>query len=176
VDVRLIAATNRNLRVEVKRQNFREDLYFRIAAAHVHVPPLRERIADLPLLVAHFLEACNPPRTLADLPAHVLRTFETYEWPGNVRELQHAVQRLLVTPERALDALAVAPPVDVESATRIKPELPPLRVARGIAADDFERSYLAALLDKTSGNVTRAAAIAQVSRQMIQKLRRKHGL
>ena len=179
VDVRLIAASNRNLIAEVERGTFREDVYFRVATTHVFVPPLRDRLDDLPLLVSHFLARANPPRRLEDIPAHVWDMFRTYRWPGNVRELQNAVQRLLVTPERALSGhgqrSSVAPSASTPSTPPPAAKLEPLRIARREAADDFERAYLEQLLARTDGNVTRSAAIAEVSRQMIQKLLRKHG-
>ena len=176
VDVRLIAATNRNTAVEVTRGNFREDLYFRVAAAHVHVPPLRDRMEDLPLLVEHFLSMANPPRYLTDVPPQVWEMFLAHRWPGNVRELKNAVQRFLVTPERPLHLShdETTPIASVHNASQA-PFLA-LRVARRQASDSFERTYLESLLARAESNVTRAAAIAEVSRQMIQKLMRKHGL
>jgi transcriptional regulator with GAF, ATPase, and Fis domain len=178
VNVRLIAATNRNTAAEVQRGNFREDLYFRVSAAHVVVPPLRDRMADLRMLVEHFLSRETPPRTIDDVPANVWDMFHAHKWPGNVRELRNAVQRLLITPERALrnvDTGAVrVPPAAVHAA--MNEEVVPLRIARRDAGDAFERAYLERVLKRTGGNVTRAAAIAEVSRQMVQKLMRKHGL
>jgi transcriptional regulator with GAF, ATPase, and Fis domain len=177
VDVRLIAATNRNLQAEVALGNFREDLYFRLAAAHVQVPPLRDRMDDLPLLAEHFLARVTPPRGLADVPPAVWEMFKAHRWPGNVRELSNAVQRLLVTPERALSPLSSnSPSPSSPPPPSSEAPLQPLRVARREAGDGFERTYLEALLAKTGGNVTRAAAIAEVSRQMVQKLMRKHGI
>jgi transcriptional regulator with GAF, ATPase, and Fis domain len=176
VDVRLVAATNRNLMAEVERGGFREDVYFRVAATHVYVPPLRDRLDDLPMLVRHFLERSVPPHTVEEVPDHVWEMFRSYRWPGNVRELQNAVQRMLITPERTLtghtpraaplSTLPVLAPAKLE----------PLRIARREAADEFERNYLERALANTDGNVTRAAAIAEISRQMIQKLMRKHAL
>ena len=177
VDVRLIAATNRNLAAEVQRGNFREDLYFRLAAAHVRVPPLRDRMEDLPLLVEHFLTRTKPRRNVADIPPQVWTMFNTHRWPGNVRELWNAVQRFSVTPERVLSdelsgsALRDSRPLALDPAT-----LQALPVARREASETFERSYLEALLARTDGNVQRAAAVAEVSRQMVQKLLRKHGM
>ena len=177
VDVRLIAASNRNLIAEVERGNFREDVYFRVATTHVFVPPLRDRLDDLPVLVGYFLSRANPPRTLEDIPAHVWDMFRTYRWPGNVRELQNAVQRLLITPDRALGGhgRSVPPAGASPIAVAAPAKLEPLRIARREAADEFERNYLEQLLARTDGNVTRSAAIAEVSRQMVQKLLRKHG-
>ena len=174
VDIRLISATNRNLRAEVKRQTFREDLYFRVAGARVYIPPVRERMDDLPILIEHFLAASEPPRSLRDVPEQLWDAFRAYRWPGNVRELRNAVQRMLITPDRVFEpepsSFAPPPPPLAEA------DLPPLRVARREAVDSFELRYLKALLAKAQGNVTRAAAQAQVSRQAIHLLMTKHGL
>lgn len=176
VDVRLICATNRNLRSEVARGAFREDLYFRVAGARVYVPPLRERMGDLPRLVGSFLAACHPPRTLNAVPEHVWDMLRSYRWPGNVRELRNAVQRILVTPDRILElndgpdvGASQRPPAPTDEVT-------PLRVARREAADEFEREYVQNLLLRADGNITRAAALADVSRQVIHTLITKHGL
>jgi len=174
VDVRVLGATNRKLAAEVAAGNFRQDLYFRLAGAQVLVPPLRDRKQDLPMLVEHFLSRSVPPRALSEIAAPIWEMFMAHRWPGNVRELRNAVDRWVVTPERALGALEL----EASAAGPAKPEidLTPLRIARRDASDDFERRYLRALLARTKGNVTRAAAIAEVSRQMIQKLLRKQGL
>jgi transcriptional regulator with GAF, ATPase, and Fis domain len=171
VDVRLLCATNRNLRTEVKRQTFREDLYFRVACARVHIPPLRERMADLPILIEHFLAASDPARTLRDVPDQLWDAFRSHRWPGNVRELRSAIQRMLVTPDRVFEPepSSFAPPPGAQ-------DLAPLRIARREAVDGFEQRYLAAILAKSGGNVTRAAALAEVSRQAIHLLMTKHGL
>jgi transcriptional regulator with PAS, ATPase and Fis domain len=176
VDVRILAATNRNLLAEVRQGNFRDDLYFRIAATRVTVPPLRDRLDDLELLVGHFLSLERPPRSVDQVPAEVWEMFLAYRWPGNVRELRNAVQRLLVIPERALLALQDFAPPSGSPAPRRDAEMVPLRVARRDAVDLFEREYMQALLAQAGGNVVRAAAVAEVSRQMLQKLMRKHDL
>jgi transcriptional regulator with GAF, ATPase, and Fis domain len=176
IDIRLIAATNRNLRAEVQRGAFREDLYFRVAGAHVVVPPLRERLDDLELLVARFLAEAAPGLTLDDVPAEAWETFRRHSWPGNVRELKSAVQRMLVTPERTLDASAHAPEPEpaLDEPAPSSIELRALPVARREAIERFEREYLRVLLRKAGGSVTVAAALAQVSRQAIHKLLAKH--
>jgi transcriptional regulator with PAS, ATPase and Fis domain len=178
VNVRLIAATNRNLAAEVQHGNFREDLYFRVAATHVYLPPVRDRMEDLQMLIEHFLARAQPPRSLADVPPPVWDMFRAHRWPGNVRELNNAVQRLLVTPERALrpSTPSEPPKSSISGLTPAAAAIVPLRIARREAGESFEKAYLEALLARTSGNVTRAAAIAEVSRQMIQKMMKKHGL
>jgi two-component system nitrogen regulation response regulator NtrX len=133
---------------------------------------------DLQMLVEHFLARVQPPRSLADVPPPVWDMFRAHRWPGNVRELNNAVQRLLVTPERALrpSAPSEAPKSSISGLTPAAGSIVPLRIARREAGESFEKVYLEALLARTSGNVTRAAAIAEVSRQMIQKMMKKHGL
>jgi DNA-binding NtrC family response regulator len=188
VDTRVLSATNRNLLSEVQRGNFRQDLYYRIAAAKVSVPPLRERVEDIPCLVEHFLSLDGHPLSAQPVPPAVWEMFAAHRWPGNVRELRNAVQRLVVAPELSLSMLGArgesggegsAPATEPATLSASQPSSTvhePLRVARRNAGDAFERDYLRALLQRTDGNVTRAAAIAEVSRQMIQKLMRKHGL
>ncbi len=177
VDVRIIAATNRNLRAEVEKGSFRQDLYFRLAQGHVLVPPLRDRMEDLEMLVEHFLAMERPPKRLSDVPPDVWEMFRAHRWPGNVRELRNAVRRLTIMPERPL-----ATGVVTETGSKAAPKwvdgdsVMPLRLARRQAGDDFEQEYLNQVLARTEGNITRAAAVAEVSRQMMQKLMRKHGM
>jgi two-component system, NtrC family, response regulator GlrR len=175
VDVRIIAATNRNLRAEVAQGRFREDLYYRLAATQVWVPPLRDRLEDLEQLVEHFLSLERPPRSLEQVPADVWEMFRAHHWPGNVRELRNAVQRWAITPDRPLAHTGDRAGPAVEDETSASAELP-LRLARRQASDRFERDYLRAVLARAHGNVTHAAGLAEISRQMMQKLMRKHGL
>jgi DNA-binding NtrC family response regulator len=116
-----------------------------------------------------------------DVPQHVWDMFKKYRWPGNVRELRNAVRRVLVQPERPLDTdsipdMAAAAAVAVSVAAGAGGQIEPLRVARRNAADAFEKRYVEHVLGRSDGNVTRAAAIAEVSRQVIHKLMTKHGL
>jgi transcriptional regulator with GAF, ATPase, and Fis domain len=176
IDVRVIAATNRNLATEVSNRAFREDLYFRLAATRAFVPPLRERMSDLPLLVEHFLSLEHPPRTSDEIGAEVWQMLSAHRWPGNVRELRNAVRRLLVTPGRAIDSVPYTPSSEPISPSAPAPVITPLRLARRDASDAFERNYVHAVLAKTGNNISRAASLAEVSRQMLQKLMRKHSM
>jgi transcriptional regulator with PAS, ATPase and Fis domain len=171
-DARIIAATNRQLRAEVALDRFRQDLYFRLAAAQVTVPALRERMDDLPLLVERFLSLERPPRSAHDLSPELWNLLRAHRWPGNVRELRNVVQRFLVTPDRALRDLTVPGPAGAASSAT---ELLPLRIARREINDAFERDYIALALKLAGNNVTHAAALAEVSRQNLQKLLKKHG-
>jgi two-component system response regulator GlrR len=174
IDVRLVAATNRNLAAEVQRGTFREDLYFRIACTHVLVPALRARMDDLPLLVEHFLSRHQPPTSVDSIPAQVWQLFRSHRWPGNVRELKNAVQRLLVTPDRPFAEWPVASAPSSEQPAR--EHVISLREARQEAIDAFEKGYLKFVLERAQGNVTRAAASVEISRQMFHKLLRKHAI
>lgn len=172
IDVRLVSATHRKLTHEIQAGRFRQDLYFRLAAAHVKVPPLRERLDDLPLLVDHLLQQMHSSLSHESLPEATWQMLLTHRWPGNVRELKNVLQRFLITPERSLPLSGdSAPPPPSPSPV----QLLPLREARRQASDAFEREYLKQLLAQTGGNVSRAASLAEVSRQMIQKLMRQHG-
>lgn len=171
VDVRLVSATNRHLSEEVRLGRFRQDLFYRVATTQVRLPPLRDRVDDIPLLLDHFLRLQGS--SIRTVPEHILDLFRAHRWPGNVRELQNAAMRLLVTPDRAIPMDGASQ--DPETIKPVSPEaVQPLRIARRSASEAFERGYLEALLTTTDGNISRAAAVAEVSRQMIQKLMRKY--
>jgi transcriptional regulator with GAF, ATPase, and Fis domain len=180
VNVRIVAATNRNLNSEVERGAFRQDLFFRVVGAQLSVPPLRDRIEDLPLLVEHFLSQEDPPRSISVVPPVVWEMFRAYNWPGNVRELRNAVRRLLVTPERALGPVSTPAPrtAPSEGAAPLLGArgLLPMPIARREVNEAFEKAYVEAALERAQGSVTRAAAAAEVSRQFFTKLVHKHGL
>jgi DNA-binding NtrC family response regulator len=173
VDVRIIAATNRNLRAELKRGAFRQDLYYRLAQAHVFVPPLRERAGDIELLCRHFLASDGAAGAPAEMPHDVLAMFLRHRWPGNVRELRNAVRRFCISPERAL---LTGVSRDDELAGFDGDVLPPLAHARREHADAFEREYVTRALELAGRNVPRAAELAGISRQMMLRLAHKHGL
>jgi len=116
-DARIVAATHRNLGSRAKDGTFRADLYFRLSVVEIHVPALRERKDDIPLLVERFLSARRPPVTLADLPPNALSLLQAHDWPGNVRELRNTVSRLLLFPEMMGDVLTPRPP-SVEEANK----------------------------------------------------------
>jgi DNA-binding NtrC family response regulator len=172
VAVRVIAATNRDLRVEVNGRRFRADLYYRLAVLEIRLPPLRERAGDIPVLVEHLLGELGASRE-ASAP---LRTAETTErlarhpWPGNVRELRNYLERAL--------ALETAPPIAPGPA----PDAPavdltrPLREAREAWTRPHERAYVAGLLEREGGNVAAAARAAGVDRMTFYKLLSKHGI
>jgi transcriptional regulator with PAS, ATPase and Fis domain len=137
------------------------------------MPPLRDRIDDIRLLVAHFFAIEHPSLQIDDVPSTVWDLFRSYHWPGNVRELRNAVVRLAISPDHPLTTTHRRP--DELSSGGDEP-LQPLRLARREASDRFERDYLKRVLELAGGNVTKAAEQASVSRQMLQKLMRKHAV
>ncbi|MFO0687000.1 MAG: sigma 54-interacting transcriptional regulator [Sandaracinus sp.] len=173
-DVRLVAATNRDLGGEVNRGAFRADLYYRLAVVHVRVPALRERgPGDVDRLVEHFFSLL-PPHERAPLPEAFLAWARARSWPGNVRELESAVSRaaLLGAWEEP------GPPTDAHVDTRgaeIDLDVP-FRVAKQRMIDAFERRYLVALFDAHDGNVSAAARAAGLDRMSVYKAMARLGL
>ncbi len=184
VNVRLIAATRRDLDRMVQLGRFRDDLFHRLAVARIELPPLREREGDIELLARKFWADCggDPER----IPADLLREWEDYNWPGNVRELKNAVARRL-----ALGDLAVTPQApmhaEVEAARTTAQGLAaggdpiaavlaldlPLGETRQRIVDELERRYVQHVLAQHNGNVTRAAAAAGVARRYFHRLKAK---
>ena len=164
IDVRIIAATHRRLDRLVAGGQFRADLYYRLAVIKVHVPALRDRAEDILPLARRFLAelkpSLDPSALLSDTVSSAL---VAHPWPGNVRELRNVVQRLVLVGELATDVRAPMAPPEYEAARRQ-------------ALDDFERDYCRAILAHAGGNVSRAAAAAGLSRQMLHRLLRKHDL
>jgi DNA-binding NtrC family response regulator len=172
-DVRVVAATHRNLAEEVQEGRFRKDLYYRLAVARVRIPPLRERPEDLPLLARTFAAELG-----ALLEPELIAVLSSYEWPGNVRELRNLIARQAAQPssaaqllrEQSAATLAIADPLFAGV------ELRPLHEARTQAGDLFERRYLLEALARAEDNVSRAAELAGVSRQLFTRLLAKHNL
>ncbi|MBK7860649.1 MAG: sigma 54-dependent Fis family transcriptional regulator [Archangiaceae bacterium] len=170
VDVRIVAATHRDLRAEVAAGRFREDLYFRLAVVPVRVPPLRERLADLPALIERFAGA-----DLA-LTAEVSTLFEGYRWPGNVRELRNVVERALAGSSlEAPVAERVAPAGAAASSSEGALDLP-FKEAKRQLTDTFTRAYLENLLARCEGNVSKMARTAGVARHYLRELLQRYGL
>jgi two-component system, NtrC family, response regulator AtoC len=175
-DVRLIAATNRDLEASMRAHQFREDLYYRLNVIEIRIPPLRERRDEIPLLVDHFLRKFNVQygRTV-DVPAETLRAFLEYQWPGNIRELENAVKRIVV--------LGSARPVHVEILSNLNhssrpvprpgvvaldarpsPDTPiSLKDIARQAAREAERVAIKEVLDRVHWNRAKAARLLQIS-------------
>jgi DNA-binding NtrC family response regulator len=176
VDVRVIAATNRDLRDEVARRMFREDLFYRLAVIRVHLPSLRERGRDIDLLAQHFMEQFAPERHLAIPPAELQR-LRSYRWPGNVRELRNVIERACVLSKG--DSLHIEDALGDE----IHAPLPagfrmglPFKEAKGQLVEQFEREYVIDLMKRHRMNLSAAAREAQIDRKHLRELLRKYGL
>ncbi|MGC4114026.1 MAG: sigma 54-dependent Fis family transcriptional regulator [Myxococcales bacterium] len=173
-DVRVIAATNRDLVEEVRAGRFREDLYHRLGVVKVTLPPLRARREDVPLLVERILESMGRE---AQLGPGTLQLLQGYEWPGNVRELRNVVERAvsLGGPEGEVPAELLA----LQTAAP-KSDLPisdlPFKEAKERLVGSFERDYLVHLLERCGGNVSKAARHAGIDRVYLHRLLKKHGI
>jgi DNA-binding NtrC family response regulator len=173
-DVRVLSATNRELSRQVNDGAFREDLYYRLAVVELALPPLRNRAEDIPLLAAHFCERFGAAPDA--LPANIAQSLTTRSWPGNVRELRNFVERSLSLGWPALRTGSVPPPNASLGGDPIVPSGLPLREARVAWAERFESAYVRALLERTAGNVTRAAELAGVNRRTFQRLMSASGV
>ena len=174
VDVRVIAATNRDLRAEVNEDRFRADLYYRLAVVTVRLPPLRERPGDLPDLARALLVHLGADAAAIDrlLDEDLLAALRRGTWAGNVRELRNYLERCLVF-DRALP-LAPALATPVATADPTDPDVP-YAIARRAALDRFERDYVHALMARHGGKVQQAANAAGLGRVQLWRLCKKHG-
>jgi DNA-binding NtrC family response regulator len=176
VDVRVVAATNRDLREEVAKKAFREDLYYRLAVIKVHLPPMRERGHDINLLVDHFIRAFSAGRKLTITPEDMQR-LKAYSWPGNVRELRNVIERACVLSKG--DSLNLDDVLGGEGAAQpslgIRTDLP-FKEAKGQLVELFEREYIVDLMKRHKMNLSAAAREAQIDRKHLRELIRKYGL
>ena len=171
IDVRVVAATNRNLRAEVNNGQFRSDLYYRLAVIELDIAPLRERVGDIGPLAERILASldASPEQIATLLEPDLVARLENGAWPGNVRELRNYLERCLV-----LDEVAPVPDVGASTDRADHTELP-FAVAKKRAARDFERRYLTALLDRHD-KVSAAAEVAEIDRTYFYRLLRRNGL
>jgi len=179
VDVRILAATGENLEEAIQKKLFREDLYYRLNVVPIHLPPLRDRREDIPLLVQHFLDAAAAKfsREAPQITPEVMECLQVYSWPGNVRELQNCMERLLVLtrdPKVTADDL---PPnlrdgVDPTTIGSNGFDLP----ADGVRLTDLERHLIHQALKRCNGNLRPASRLLGISYKTLQYRVRKHGL
>lgn len=177
IDVRFLAATNRDLSKMVADGRFREDLFFRLKVVPVHLPPLRERREDIPLLADYFLKelAQRYQRPELNFEKDIFRYFQTYSWPGNVRELKHTVERLAVIAEGDTVSISDLPEnmtAMTGHAANVLIQLPD----DGIDLEEVEREILRQALDKHDWNQTRAAQYLNITRSALIYRMQKYGL
>ncbi|MBK9266774.1 MAG: sigma 54-dependent Fis family transcriptional regulator [Polyangiaceae bacterium] len=174
IDVRVIAATNRDLRMEVNRNAFRADLFYRLNVVRIHIPPLRERTGDIERLARHFHAELVPNKPISD---ELLDYFRRQPWPGNVRELRAAVERAILFEDPAL--LALEEPATNDAQPRVEDVFDPrlsFRMAKQRAADRWEKEYIRALMVAAKDNLSEASRIAKMDRSHLRTLLRKYGL
>jgi DNA-binding NtrC family response regulator len=184
VDVRVIASTNRDLEAGLKDKSFREDLYYRLNVLTLTLPPLRDRVEDIPLLVRHFLKTTCLELNLPehDISPEALQSISSRPWPGNIRELQNFVRRIAVfCVDGKIDKELVAglqPNTGPLPQTGIMPWLEsfetlaglPYKEAKEMVFDAFTRRYVHGLLQQTRGNISETARISGLSRVALQKI------
>ena len=177
VDVRFIATTNKDLQEEVERGAFRRDLFYRLSVMPIRVPALRERVSDVPLLVAHFLEqsARRSKKNVRSISPAAMQALCRYAWPGNVRELENVIERAVIVAKT--DTIA-----DVEPFLTGAPERPrvdvslPFRDAKARVVEEFERAYVGEVLELHGGKLTSAAKHADMDPKNFHEKLVRHGL
>jgi transcriptional regulator with GAF, ATPase, and Fis domain len=198
VDIRVVAATNRDLGVEVNRGRFREDLFYRLAVARVLVPPLRDRLEDLPALLQHFLTLI-PGAGSTTLAPETVQLMMKHDWPGNVRELRNVIERAVLLSETTFadrrrpssegagagapaaplagPGAGVAPTASTAAtlAVHIDPDVP-FKTAKAQLIAEFETRYVGLLLERHGGNISAAARSAGIDRMSIHKMLNRLGL
>ena len=177
-EVRVVAATNRDLRAEVAAGRFREDLYYRLAAYEIVLPPLRDRSSDIPALIDHFRRRHQERLGLEDLQpasAEVLEALQEHSWPGNVRELEHVVQRAIVDSGSLSDVRVVQALLAAESGERDPVETSP-RIGDSLTLEEIEKLHIEAVLRRCEGNRTRAAEMLGIERKSLYRKAKRLGI
>jgi len=170
VDVRVIAASNKNLEEEVKKGNFREDLFYRIHVIPVKLPPLRDRKEDIPVLSKYFLDKFSKKmkKDIKSFSLSAMQKFMLHSWPGNIRELENVIERAVaITDHNVITEDLVLGTIKMD-----QEKLQPLKNAK----EDFEKNYLTQLVELTQGNISRAAKLAGKYRADFYELLRKYDL
>jgi transcriptional regulator with GAF, ATPase, and Fis domain len=179
VDVRIIAATNRDLTVLVKEGRFREDLFYRLNVVRILLPPLRERREDIPMLAHHFLQKCSGgDKLIQGFVPDTMALLQRYHWPGNVRELENVIERAvslshgpLVLPDDLPEAVRTAGAAESEASretTRGRSQLPTL--------EEMEKQYLMRVLREVGGNKVKAARILGIDRRTLYRMAERFGV
>jgi transcriptional regulator with PAS, ATPase and Fis domain len=179
LDLRVVAATNKNLREAVKEGAFRQDLYFRLNVIQILIPPLRDRTEDIVPLTKFFVEHYNRKfkRNIEGVSEAAAKLLLTHDWPGNVRELRNAIERAMILEESSL----ITPPSLPIAISRPDPGTPVIAAvvdipSDGLSLEDNERSLLARALEKTNGNQTQAARLLRITRDTLRYKMKKFNL
>ncbi|HMR05428.1 MAG TPA: sigma 54-interacting transcriptional regulator [Polyangiaceae bacterium] len=176
VDVRIVSATNRDLRKDVNSGNFRLDLFYRLGVVVLEIPPLRKRTEDIPMLLEHFAAEAGAEADARELfTPEIVQQLTTYPWPGNVRELRNLVAGTVAMGRQpSLESVSMMAPDSgdgdaIESVLHLG-----YRDARGALLEQFERRYLEQLLQRSDGNVRKAARVGQMNRSYLIELLKRH--
>jgi two-component system response regulator AtoC len=172
VDVNIIAATNTNLEEAVRQKTFREDLYYRLKVITLHLPPLRERREDIPLLIQKFIEEFNQEnnRAVRGIEPKALTLLQNYHWPGNVRELKNCIESLVVTSRGEYIRLEDLPPYILEA---VHPE-PEMSFKIGTPLDEIEKEVIQKTLVYVNGNKTKAARLLKIGLRTLHRKLKKY--
>ncbi len=176
VDVRVIAATNKDLEKEVREGRFREDLFYRLNVVPVSLPPLRERKEDIPALASHFLSIYRKKnkKELREISGKALDLLVRYDWPGNIRELENCIERAVVIARGEIIAPADLPP-QIQALSSEK-EDSEVRFPSGISLQEVEKALILRTLEDTGGNRSRAAEILGINRRTLQMKLKEYGM
>jgi two-component system response regulator PilR (NtrC family) len=178
VDVRVIAATHRDLKEMVRENQFREDLYYRISVIPLHVPPLRERREDIPLLANHFLARFNAAmgKNIVGFSDDALRKLERYDWPGNVRELENVIERVYILETSTQLSNLTFPEVDMSIRHRQDAVIPQEGIDLERYVDHVQKSYLEEALRRSNGVQVKAAELLRMSYRSFRHYMQKYGI
>ena len=190
VNIRVIGATNQDLRTLIAQGRFREDLYYRLHVCPIHLPPLRERTEDIPVLVQSFLTAANKERgtRLTNATSDTLALLKAYPWPGNIRELHNAIEWVTilrkdgeVKPEHLPPHLRTQEAMPARQSHELPPSAPPpdskpSLLSYGLSVEEVERAMIQEALEKTGGNVSEAGRLLKVTRNTLRYRMAKYHL
>jgi two-component system response regulator AtoC len=177
VDVRVISATNHNLRKLIERNEFREDLFFRIRGVDVYLPPLRERAEDIPHLARHFLEEAveETGSKVTGITDAAMRILSGYEWPGNIRQLKNSIRTMVVMCDRdKIDVQDLPPEISVRRQLT-GASAPPASLA-GVSLNELERKAIMDTLARTEGNREKAAKILGIGERTLYRKIKEYNL
>lgn len=177
VDIRIIAATNSNLIMAIKNNSFREDLYYRLNVVSINLPPLRERIEDLPFLAMHFLKKASEKfkRPVTNIAPEVIQSFTRYSWPGNIRELENFIESATILTNSTTISLNDLPTLSEKiGINHRKTRLTDLPFYD--ARDIFEKDYIEKILSRCDGNISKASILGRISRKSLRTKAKRYGL
>ncbi len=173
VDVRILSATNKNLQEEIKKGTFREDLYYRLNVVNIHIPPLRERKEDIPLLIAHFLKEISREnnKQIDGIDSKARMALYNYHWPGNVRELRNCIESAVVMCKGNVITLDDLPPT-----VKNESDEDYIKLSSGITLADAEREIIRFTLRKLNGNKSKTAEVLGIGRKTLHRKIQEYGI